>query len=371
MYILSASQIRRADAFTILEEPVKSIDLMERAAEKCFEWFKKHVDKHNFIQIFCGPGNNGGDGLALARMLYGSGYEVKATLLQFDLALSMDCKLNLERLQKIDQGMVNVVKDNFEFPQLPKTTFLVDAIFGTGLSRNIDGEIGTVITAMNSSSYPIISIDLPSGINSDNTSLNNDNKIVISNTTLTFQYPKLALLVSENAQFYGQVEVLDIGLSPNAIPESEVINFQVDREMLVSIYVPKREFSHKGNFGHGLLITGEKGKMGAAVLASGGFLRSGGGLLTLLVPDEGIPIVQSAVPEAMVAIIKNEELLPVDCNKFSAIGVGPGLGQDPKAVKRLKQLIDSYHKPIVFDADALNILSSHPDWLQQLPQGSY
>lgn len=371
MYILTASKMRRADQFTIENEPIKSIDLMERAASKCFDWFDKNIDKNKFIHLFCGPGNNGGDGLALARMLYGAGYQIKATLLQLDSKLSEDCSSNLERLRKVDNQLVDVVINNDQFPEMNANTVIVDAIFGTGLSRNIDGIMGRFIQRINDSGKEIISIDLPSGINSDNTSLNIDNKIIKSTKTLTFQFLKLGLLVGENAPYCGQVHVLNIGLLSPPGFDKEVHNFMITLSLIKEIYVPKWEFSHKGNFGHGLLITGEKGKMGAAILCAGGFLRSGGGLLTLLVPEEGINVVQTAVPEAMVVKIQNPSngYLP-SLDPYNVVGIGPGIGQSDETILRLKALIDSFKKPMVLDADALNIFSSHPEWFSSLPPDS-
>lgn len=371
MFILKASQIKKADQFTIEHEPIKSINLMERAASKCYDWFNKNISKHRFIQVFCGPGNNGGDGLALARILYTAGFQVKAILLHFDSKLSEDCKINLDRLKSIDNQLVDVVMNIDQFPIINSNTILVDAIFGIGITRNVDNAFGWCFQRINDSGNEIISIDMPSGIHSDNTSISIENKIIKATTTLTFQCPKLGLLVAENAPYFGHVEVLNIGLLlPNDL-EREVDYHFVDLSLINQNYVPKWEFSHKGNFGHGLLITGEKGKMGAAVLCAGGFLRSGGGLLTLLVPEDGINIVQTSVPEAMVVNFQNTAtkfLPPLD--QYNVIGVGPGIGQHEEIVQRLKSLIDSYKRPMVLDADALNILASHPEWITVLPPDS-
>jgi len=372
MYILTATQMRRADQFTMENEPINSIDLMERAASKCFDWFCVNFDKHQFIHLFCGPGNNGGDGLALARMLYGAGYQIKATLLQLDSNLSADCRCNLERLKNIDNHVVDVVINNHQFPEIKPDAIIVDAIFGTGLTRNIDGVIGRFVERINGSGNEIISIDLPSGINSDNTSLNPENNIIKAYKTLTFQFLKPGLLVGENSTYFGQVHVLNIGLLLPPGFEKEVNSYLVDQSLIEQIYVPKWEFSHKGNFGHGLLITGEKGKMGAAILCAGGFLRSGGGLLSLLVPEEGISIVQSAVPEAMV-IVKDDHSADeyiASMDQFNVVGIGPGIGKGDSATMHVKTLIESFKKPIILDADALNILSSHPEWLSSLPPNS-
>lgn len=370
--ILTAALMREADRITIEKEPISSLDLMERAASRCFEWFNSNIRKETPIVIICGPGNNGGDGLALARMLYSAGFETQTIVLQFDSTLSEDCKTNLERLQKIDFKLANVVINNFKMPKMKSDTILVDAIFGTGLSRNLDGVFSAVVKEMNESGRRIISIDLPSGIRSDETSLVANNEIIKASTTLTFQHLKMALVVGENAPFYGTVVILDIGLLPDAIPSDQVKDHMVELFDIHQIYKPKWEFSHKGNFGHALLITGEKGKMGAAILAAGGFLRSGGGLLTILVPEEGINIVQTAVPEAMV-VVKDENapkgFLP-DLEKFTVVGMGPGIGTDQSSVQRLKNHLENSKRPLVLDADALNILASHPQWLTLLPPDS-
>ncbi len=372
MHILTAPQMRFADQFTIQNEPINSIDLMERAASKCFEWFNSNIGIEIPIVIFCGPGNNGGDGIALTRLLHGAGFNAKAIVIQLNTTLSRDCSMNLGRLQNIDSQLADVVTNNFIFPELNSKTVLVDALFGIGMSRNLNGDYGEVVKKMNSSLLPIISIDLPSGIYSDKSSINDDNQIIKSKITLTFQNFKLALLVGENAQYYGQVVILNIGLLPNAIPKNEIQYQIIDIPLLHQIYVPKWEFSHKGNFGHGLLITGETGKMGAAILCAGGFLRSGGGLLTLLVPESGITIVQSAVPEAMVLVKSDDHTigcLPL-MEQFNVVGIGPGIGQDHVATQRLKTLIESFKKPMILDADALNIVSLQPELLSSLPPDS-
>lgn len=372
MFILTSSQIREVDRLTIEKKGIQSIDLMERAAGQCFEWFLKEIPKETFIHLFCGQGNNGGDGLALARMLYGAGFQVKATLLKFDAALSHDCQINLERLQKIDAGLVEVVINNYELPPFKASDVIVDSLFGTGLSRPITGKTAKVIHAINASNQRVISIDIPSGLYSNDCSLMADNTIIKASDTLTFQFLKLGLIVGDNAPFFGNVEVLDIGLLEEAIPEKEVKTFWVEPTLIKQIFKPKWEFSHKGNFGHALLITGEKGKMGAAILSAGGFLRSGGGLLTLLVPKDEIGIVQVAVPEAMVATgIKDEDAGGIpSLEPYNVVGVGPGIGTGNSAVQRLTKLLDGFTKPMVLDADAINILSLKRELLSHLPPDS-
>jgi len=370
MEILSASQIRQADQFTIDHTPISSVDLMERAARKCFDWFNNNVSKDHFVHIVCGPGNNGGDGLALARMLFLEGYNLKVSILHLKKQLSSDCQVNMDRLKtlkKVDIEDLNADSNPIIFEE---RSILVDAIFGTGFSGKTEGLAATTIRQMNDSNLPIISIDMPSGVSSDKTSLKAGNEIIKPNTTLTFQYLKIAMMMAENASYFGRIEVLDIGLLRQALENMSIQNFITDSEVLSTIYEPKREFSHKGTFGHTLLITGGEGKMGAAILAARSFLKSGGGLLTVYVPTAGVPIIQEAVPEAMALHYSETKRDLPDFETYKAIGVGPGIGTGLVPTAILDQVLNIKNKHLVLDADALNIISMHPEWLTRLPEGS-
>ncbi|MBK9425774.1 MAG: NAD(P)H-hydrate dehydratase [Bacteroidetes bacterium] len=367
MKILTAAQVREADLYTIQHTPILSGDLMERAAGKCVDWLLQNIKKQR-ITIICGPGNNGGDGLAIARMLITTGFEVNAFVLNPSNRLSTDCEAQLKRLQSTHNHNIKAVVNNGVALDLTNTDLIVDAIFGTGLKLPVSLFYVEIITQINDSGRPVVSIDLPSGISSDETSLITGNEIVKSTKTLTFQVLKKALLLPENAPFIGSVEVLDIGLHADFMNKVEATWETLEPEMLAQIYVPKREFSHKGNYGHSLLITGSPGKMGASVLMAKGYLKGGGGLLTTMVPEKEGVILQTTVPESMVVSMQTASDL--DWAKFQVIGIGPGLSTTAEMSNLLELVLSKHTGKMVLDADALNLLAQKPELLAKLPENA-
>lgn len=365
--ILNAQQIKDWDQFTIQHEPVSSIDLMERAATKCFDWIDNRNWNNKVFKIFCGKGNNGGDGLALARMLSQNDYKVFVFILESGKQGSNDFQINLQRLHDISLLEIHFVQSKDNFPQINEDEVIVDALFGSGLNKPLEGLAGEVVKYINLSSAVIVSIDLPSGLFIDQSSKRN--QVVKANYTLTFQCYKLALLMQENASFIGEVHVLEIGLHPDFLNTQKFNQFFVVDNVIKQIYQPRNAFAHKGNFGHALLIAGSYGKMGAAVLAAKSCLHSGVGLLTCYLPKCGYEIMQTALPEAMVMTDENQNTLsqlPGEIEKYSAIGIGPGIGTADETKKLISFVIRRYKKPLVIDADALNCLSHQKDLLGQL-----
>jgi ADP-dependent NAD(P)H-hydrate dehydratase / NAD(P)H-hydrate epimerase len=370
MKILSAKEIREADAFTIENEPVSSIDLMERAARACTEEIKNLVKKSQPVYIFCGPGNNGGDGLAIARQLYDEGYDVEASLLDFSENYSENFKLNLQRLA--ERQIKPLKLSEHPFPALPEKALLIDAIFGTGLTRPVEGKFAEVIQEINRAAllgHPVISIDLPSGLFDSDNSNNIKENIIKAWLTLTFQAPKLSFMFAENAPYVGDFRILDIGLSQEFLQKVFTPFFFLDFNMAAPLLKQRNKFSHKGTFGHALMIAGALGKMGAAVLASKACLRSGPGLLTSHIPACGKEILQIAAPEAMASFDRDENIVSElrKTDKYSAIGIGPGIGMAKDTQNVVKMLIQNATQPLVLDADALNILSENKTWLSFLP----
>lgn len=373
MKILPVEKIREADAYTIKNEPVSSVDLMERAAGKIFKWMKKRIKKDRNIYVFSGPGNNGGDGLVVARKLSKSNYNVKVYIVKFSDKTSDDFKINLERLKKETQVTVEEISnENNIFPDINAGDIILDAIFGSGLTRAVKGIAGEVIDKINASSAVKIAVDTPSGLFADKPSLIDGNHIVHADYTLSFQFPKLAFFMPENDRFTGDWHILDIGLHPDYINSVQTENFFTLKEDVKPILKKRPKFSHKGTYGHALLIAGSYGKMGAAVLAAHGCLRSGAGLLHVHLPKSGYTIMQTALPEAMISLDRYENYFSQipDLSQYNAIGIGPGLGKEHQSQMALKILIQEFKNPVVFDADALNILSENPTWLQFLPPGS-
>lgn len=370
MQILNAAQIRSWDQFTIERKPISSIDLMETAAMafcQQFQLWYPRADQN--ILIFCGPGNNGGDGLAVARILHFAGYTVEVVICTIGDQTSLDFKKNLARLPQQDTIQVYHLNPQDDLQILPPLGLVIDAIFGSGLNRPIQGYWAGLIAWINERSKTIVSIDIPSGLPSDSIQ---DGPTIMAKQTIGFQVPKLAYFLPENGEFVGQWTLVDIGLHP-AYVEQELSAYRYSSlEMVKELLQIRKTFDHKGTHGHGLLIAGSYGMMGAAQLAAKAGLRSGLGLLSLQVPNLGYDILQISVPEAMVLADPNPKAIsqipPLDI--YQGIGIGPGLGQAIETQKALWQLLEKTTKPLVIDADALNILAKNKEQLKTLPKNS-
>jgi len=370
MKILSASQLREADDYTIKHEPVKSIALMERAATACSEWIRAKFKVETPFLVICGGGNNGGDGMAIARQLIQLGYDVRVRFLKFKV-LSPDCATNLKRLKENKKTDIAELKNISEFPILRRNEVIIDAIFGTGISRMPEGISAQCIGRINEEGARIISIDLPSGFLPDET--NQGSALIIqADETLTFQRPKLGMMFPENYKFLGKWHVLDIGLHPGYLSHVASKNLFVLESSVRNILKPRTVFSHKGMYGHALLISGSEGKMGAAVLAAHACVRSGSGLLSMMIPGCGNTIMQTSVPEAMLVKSGGEKYVSgnADWKKYTAIGIGPGMDTGSQQAETLQHLLRNYKGPLVLDADALNILGMNKAWLSLLPANS-
>lgn len=372
MKIFSVDKIREADAATIKNEPIASIELMERAVNKLFGWIQNYVSADKKIYIFTGLGNNGGDGLALGRILANSGYLVEIGIIRYSDSSSDDFQINYERLKDISGINITDIHNVKDIIEINSNDVIVDAIFGSGLTRPVLGNIGEIINFINKTDAVTIAIDMPSGLFADKNSTKEKGEIINADYTLTFQLPKLSFLFPENEFYVGRWHTLDIGLDHNYINETKTKNHFIVREDIVPVLQSRQKFSHKGTFGHALLIAGSHCKMGAAILASKACLRSGVGLLHTHVPKAGVEILQTASPETMVSIDRYDNYFSKapESGQFNAIGIGPGLGMEHQSAMAMKVLIQDSSCPMVFDADALNILSENPTWLAFLPQGS-
>jgi hydroxyethylthiazole kinase-like uncharacterized protein yjeF len=371
MKIFRADQVGEIDAFTIEKEPIASIDLMERAALRLAGWYVRHYHTDRKVAIFAGPGNNGGDALALARLLAESQYRVECYLLKFG-KLSEDCLLNLERLKA--QGLVLLMEmgEKDPLPEIVPGAVVVDGIFGSGLSRKVTGFPGKVIKHINARAKTVVAIDIPSGLFGEDNSDNDYSCVVKADYTLSFQFPFLSFFFDTNDPHVGRWRVHDIKLHPEVIDRMATPYQTIESQYIRSVLPLRGKFAHKGTFGHALLISGSYGMMGAALLAGEAALRSGAGLLTLHVPRFGYNIIQTGFPEALVSLDQSDILFsePPDLSPYTAIGIGPGLGCKPNSGKGLKMVLDRAEVPLVIDADALNILSQHPEWYDLLPGGS-
>lgn len=368
--ILSVEQIREADTYTIINEPIQSIDLMERAATKCAEWLTSKINGQK-VKVFCGMGNNGGDGLALVRILLADFIQAKAFIIHHGKAFSEDCLKNITRLEEQFPETVHHINNENDIPEIDPTDIVVDAVFGSGLSKPVTGIAASVFDRINKSDVITISIDIPSGLFADAYTNPKKGAIIEADYTLTFQMPKLAFFFSQNDRFTGEWIPLDINLHPAFIEQVATKNYLLTKQDISPILKPRSRFSHKGIYGHALLIAGGKGKTGAAILSSKAAIRSGLGLLTVHLPEDAVLPLQTSVPEAMISFDQSKDFFSriPDLSIYNAIGVGPGIGQHPETAAALKTLIQEIKVPIVFDADALNILGDNRTWLSFLPAG--
>jgi NAD(P)H-hydrate epimerase len=358
MKILSTEQIRQADQYTIQNEPISSVDLMERAATQVYDWMMQHINKENKILIFCGMGNNGGDGLVVARLLYGNGVVPEVFMVRYSEKMSPDCEVNYQRLKNETAVPVADIRSEAGFPKVSEGDLIVDAMFGSGLNRPIEGTASELIRYLNQRPAIRVAIDIASGLFADSPSPSSS--IFYPDYTLTFQVPKLAFLMPENDLFVGKLEILDIKLHPKFLLEVNTSNFLVNNELIKPIIHFRPKYSHKGTYGHALLIAGSEGKTGAAILGAKSCLRTGVGLLSVKLPPSAWTPLQTALPEAMIQV--DDKL-----DGFSAIGIGPGLSKDEDAQRKVHRLILDAPVPLVMDADALNILSENKTWLSFLP----
>jgi NAD(P)H-hydrate epimerase len=372
MKIFRCDQIKQIDEYTIRYEPVTSADLMERAAGKLFDWYTERFDLSRPVIIFTGPGNNGGDGLALARMLANAKYGVSVYFTGSHENTSQDWKINRKRLTEETKVLFQDISEIKHFPPLPADSIIIDALFGSGLSRPVRGIAADVIRKINSSGCKIISVDIPSGLFGEDNSENDPENIINARYTLTFQFPKLSFMFPENEKHTGEWSVLPIGLDAGIIETTDTPYRFLDKDIIRPLLKQRNKFDHKGNFGHGLLTGGSYGKMGAIVLGSRAALHTGIGLLTCHIPFSGNLIMQCAVPEAMLISDSSEKLISDagDTDQFSAIGIGPGMGTDPTTSNALYSFLRKCKKPVVIDADALNLLSQNKSWLNELPDGA-
>lgn len=367
MKILSIPQIREADKYTIEHEPIESVDLMERAATRAFEWITRRVPRERPVKIFCGMGNNGGDGLVIARLLGQLEYNLQVFIVRHAERMSHDCEVNYWRL--VDETRVEIfdIINDQDFPPISPDTVIIDAIFGSGLSRPPQDVTADLIGYLNENPARRIAIDVPSGLFADQPSA--IGFIFKADYTLTFQSPKLAFLLPENDPYVGHFEVLDIGLHPQYFNDVETPNFLSDKQLIHPIIHKRPKYSHKGTYGHALLIAGSANMTGAAILGAQACLRTGVGLLTAHLPKAARLPMQVSLPEAIVDTDESDTCFSTfgKLDAFTAIGVGPGLGKAEETAIALKRLINEVQVPLVMDADALNILSENPTWIPFLP----
>ncbi len=368
MKIFTAAQIKNWDAFTIAHEPVTSIDLMERAAAKCCDWLLDNDYYQKHFHVFCGKGNNGGDGLAIARMMIKNKYPVTVYILEFGKIGTQDFQTNLARLHECSTDIHFIQSPDF-FPAINDNDVIIDALFGTGLNKPLDGISNVLVNYINQCKADIISIDLPSGMYADASS--KGNAVIKATHTLSFQNYKLAFLMPENATYCGNIHLLNIGLHKKFETAETTVFELTGKELIASIFKTRKQFAHKGDFGHAALLCGSYGMMGAAILSAKACLRAGAGKLTSYIPGCGYQIVQTAVPEAMCRVNGEHHILKAEgIEKFDAVGIGPGIGLQATHTGLLKEIFNAIRKPMLIDADALNTIAGDKSLLALIPPQS-
>lgn len=372
MKILSCAQQKEADAYTIEHDSILSINLMEKAASMITDAICRRWNKSHKIVVFAGPGNNGGDAVAVARMLHLKNYQVQVILFNIKGNLSDDCLTNIKRLQECGFTNYTEVSTQFDPPKLTADDIVIDGLFGTGLNNPLSGGFAAVVQYINASAAKVVSIDIPSGMMGEDNTRNIRQNIIKADLTLTINLPKLSFLFAENEDLVGEIEVLDIGISKEFEKEVESKNFITEENEITKIIKPRKKFSHKGNYGHALIIAGSYGMGGAAVLVAKSCIRSGVGLLTLHTPVCNHNLLQTCVPEAITQDDMDDRYFAevTDLDNYQALGIGPGLGQEEFTAQAIINQLKECYIPAVIDADAINALSTYRNQLNCVPKGS-
>jgi len=377
MKLFKSSDIREWDKYTILNEPILSIDLMERAASACADYILKSFNsKNRTIKIFCGLGNNGGDGIAIARILKTKGLNVHAYIVCYSDKKSVDFASNEKKFMEHYKSDLTYLYLDSELPKIEVDDIIIDAIFGTGFNRMLEGITAKIISHINLFAKTVLAIDVPSGLPSeifDATEL--QNRIIINAThTLTLQVPKLCFMHPETYEFVSDFSVIDIGLSKAFADNLKTDTFYLSSDFVKSLIHQRAKFSHKGNFGHALLAGGSYGKMGSITLTAKAALRTGCGLVTTFIPKTGYTVLQTSLPESMV--ITDESMFEIsefpNFEKYNAVGIGPGMGTAEQTMKALENCLRNLETSLLLDADAINlvaiILRNNPEF--KLPESS-
>lgn len=367
--LLTSSQIREADAYTIAHEPVSSIDLMERASKAFVGWFINHFpESQTSIAIYCGTGNNGGDGLAIARMLYQHGYQkLDVKIARFSDKSTDDFNENLNRLKSTPIA-IKEIQPGEQFGE-EKTEIIIGALLGTGLTRPLSGEFERLVNHLNDLKKTVVSVDVPTGVLADG-EIDPNAVALKSDVVITFQQPKINFLLPESGPFIKCWQAVNIGINEKFVQSLDSPYQFVEEKDIRAKLKPRQRFSNKGTYGHVLIIAGRPETMGAALLSSSASVYAGAGLTTACVPQSGLSALNGYLSEIMAIVRKENEQPDIEWEKFDSIAIGPGLGKDDMALDILTALLKNYDKPVVIDADGLNLLSANPGLWEHIPKGS-
>ena len=370
MKIFSKEQIYNGDQITATKQNISSADLMERAGIQIFNWLHQRMQGTQVpIHVFCGIGNNGGDGLVLARHLVSHGYNVNTYVVNCSDKRSKDFLINYDRIKNVTKDWPTLLSCKEEFPTIGRDDIIVDAIFGIGLNRPADDWVKALFQYFRASKAFTLSIDIPSGLYTDKVPEDED-AVVWSGYTLSIQSPKLVFFLPDTAKFFVQWDILDIGIDTEYLLTTEADSELIGKFEILPLYKPRDKFSHKGNFGHSLIIGGSYGKIGAVTLASRAALSSGAGLISAYAPKCGYTVLQSSFPEAMVLTDVDKNIITdIDFNiEPTVIGIGVGIGTDNLTISAFEAFLKQNKQPLVIDADGINILSKKKSLLELLPK---
>ncbi|MGZ3827830.1 MAG: NAD(P)H-hydrate dehydratase [Mucilaginibacter sp.] len=367
--LLTAPQICEADAYTIVHEPVTSVDLMERAAKAFTDYFVEHFpDKSKAITIYCGTGNNGGDGLVIAQLLHYLEYaNLTVKIARFSDKASDDFNVNLQRIKQTSIPTVILAPGNAIAPETG--TILIDALLGSGLNKPLGGDLKNLVAYLNTLNAEVVAVDVPTGFFTEGI-LNPDAVVFKADLAITIQQPRLNFLLPESATAMRSWQFVDIGIDKDFMQSLQSPYQWVEEEDIAKILKPRRPFSHKGTYGHALIIAGQDKTMGAALLSSAASAYAGAGLTTACIPESGLTALNSYLPELMAISRKGDQQPGIDWTQFSAIAIGPGLGKEESALTLFQNVLNNYHQPVVIDADAINLLAANNQLWAKVPEGS-
>ena len=368
--LLTAAQIHEADAYTISHEPVLSLDLMERASRAFTGWFINHFpDKNQSISLYCGTGNNGGDGLAIARLLHEHGYRhISIKIVRFSDKATADFNTNLQRLQNTHGFILQELAKGQAFP-VEQSQLIIDALLGSGLNKPLSGDYERLIKQLNELKAIKVSVDIPTGLPSEG-DIDTEATVFEADLVITFQQPKINFLLPESSKYVKCWEAVNIGIDEGYTQSLQSPYQLVQEKDIRQILHPRKRFSNKGTYGHALIVAGQAKTMGAALICSSACAYAGAGLTTACIPESGLAALNTHQPEVMAVVRQGSEKPDIEWDKFTTMGIGPGLGKDDQTLALLKDIFSNYEKPVVVDADALNLLAEHKDVLDLLPEGS-
>ncbi len=355
MYAVDSKRMKMIDDYTINTIGIPALELMERAAGKLVSTMLERITKEDRILAVCGPGNNGGDGVAAGRILYLQGYHVAILFIGEEAKCTPQMKVQLELAKNL-----GIPRENSN--KLSEYNIIIDAVFGVGLSKPVTGVFEEIIRRLNESQSIVYSVDIPSGISADNGAVMNI--AVKADETVTFGHNKVGLLLYPGAEYAGKITVADIGFPMEATELSRPDAFYYQKEDL-NLLPKRRNYSNKGTYGKVLIIAGSKGMAGAAYLSARAAYRSGAGLVKVLTSEANRIILQSQLPEALFSAYdednldadKRMEQLLADLAWATVIVVGPGLGLSKTSADLVELVIRNATVPVIIDGDAITILS--------------